>query len=345
MSEYKAIENENFESAQYDRPLLKNNLNQSKNIVAILLSIVVFSVLVLYIDDLPKHARSIALFADRHPNQLPASISSVVSDENSYGNYSPFPGIEAAAKLIDSPAGQVRLIDEVHHDETAFTEGLIFYNDLLYESAGEYGISSLRKVHPSDGSIIKSVRIADKFFAEGITFVDNKLYMLTWREGTLLVFDPESLELLGQARYPGEGWGLAYDGKHLIVADGTSTITFYETPAANTLHPQGEGALLTKVRQIDVHDHSHKVAIYNINELEYADGYLYGNIWYTDMILKIDLETGEVVRKFDCGSLYPKSERSVTADVMNGIAYNKKDKTFLVTGKLWGKYYSVELKE
>eukprot|EP00607_Mallomonas_marina_P006046 CAMPEP_0182430628 /NCGR_PEP_ID=MMETSP1167-20130531/42105_1 /TAXON_ID=2988 /ORGANISM="Mallomonas Sp, Strain CCMP3275" /LENGTH=211 /DNA_ID=CAMNT_0024615947 /DNA_START=485 /DNA_END=1120 /DNA_ORIENTATION=+ len=163
--------------------------------------------------------------------------------------------------------------------------------------------------------------------------------MLTWKETVLLMYNATTLEVIGRRQYPGQGWGVTHDNTSLLVSDGSHLITVYELPVLG-----GKGQL-KQTRQISVRDASTNQLIRNLNELEYVNNHIFANVWYADVILKIDPRTGYVVRKYDCRSLYPHSRRTRRADSFNGIAYNASDDSFLVTGKLWPKYYRLRLDE
>jgi len=225
-------------------------------------------------------------------------------------------------------------------DDSCFTQGLEIHDGFIFESCGQYGQSLLRKVRQEDGKVMASTSIARNLFAEGLTIVGSRVFLLTWQEKQLLVFDTNSLALLvttSFTTYSGEGWGLAFDGKLLIASDGSDRLTFLSVPppgSTSTSPPQ-------KQRELIVKDKLTGNLIKHINELEYVEGYIYANIWYRDHIIKIDPVTGYVLERIDLRSLYPKNVRTSRADCLNGIAYNASSKSFLLTGKLWPSYFSV----
>ena len=233
----------------------------------------------------------------------------------------------------------IRALLSIPHDEACFTQGLVLDGDILYESCGLYGKSSLRIVDPKTGSVIKKKRLHSRYFAEGIVLHDRKIYMLTWKNKALLVFDANSLDLLETksfSTYNGQGWGFTTDGKHFIASDGSDTLTFFEPLQANQ-HS------LTVVKHVKVTHPNTGKGIVNINELQYVDGFIYANVWFRDEVLRIDPSSGRVLETYDLSHLYPRRQRSPTADVLNGIAYNPAEGSFLVTGKLWPQYYTVRL--
>ena len=242
------------------------------------------------------------------------------------------------------PIGEVvkDTVSVMTHDDNCFTQGLVIYENKLYESCGLYGKSSLRIVDLQTGKILKKVSIAAELFAEGLTAINNTLYMITWREKKLLMFDRETLELLDTKTYEshnGEGWGLTTDGQHLIMSDGTEYIDFYEFPIAKNGQQK-----MKKIREIKVYDPVTMRHLIHVNELEYYEGYILANVWYKDVILQIHAHTGHIAERYDLTQLYPKSSRSHKADCLNGIAYDPIEKNFLLTGKQWPKYYRVHFK-
>jgi len=223
------------------------------------------------------------------------------------------------------------------HDEECFTQGLLLQDNILFESCGLHGKSSLRTVNYQTGEVLKRQRLDGKYFAEGIALVQDKIYMLTWKNKNMLVFDAKTLKQIADISYQthtGEGWGLTYDGQHLIASDGSSRLTFFEVPTA-------ESTALVKVKHVDVRSAETSKLIKHINELQYVNGFIYANIWYKDFIVKIDSSTGLVVQMYDLTDLYPHKTRSARADCLNGIAYNSVENSFLITGKQWSLYYSV----
>lgn len=225
---------------------------------------------------------------------------------------------------------EYELVATYPHDDSAWTQGLVVHESRLYESTGQRGRSTLREVEVETGKVLRSVRIADDQFGEGLCRWNDQWRMLTWRENVVLAFDGQSLEYLGSQPWPHEGWGLAQDGKHLIISDGTDRIFFVD--------PQ----TMTEVKHIDVTRGGRSLD--RINELEYIDGMIYANIWYRNFIVVIDPSTGAVTQEIDLTRL--RQDAGVTSDdaVLNGIAYDSSDQTLLVTGKLWPKLYRIRLK-
>jgi glutamine cyclotransferase len=198
----------------------------------------------------------------------------------------------------------------------------------MYESTGRYGQSSLRRVRLEDGKILAERKLDAALFGEGLARVRDRLVQLTWRSGIAIVSDLETLQKTGSVRYPGEGWGLCFDGTELVMSDGSSILEFRDP---NTLELS---------REITVWNGNR--AVRNLNELECVGSELYANIWQSNEIVRIDPKTGRVTAVIDARGLLSSAEAS-RADVLNGIAYKPDSETFLLTGKLWPYVFEVEL--
>ncbi len=220
-----------------------------------------------------------------------------------------------------------QVINIYPHDRKASTQGLVWENGVLYEGTGIYGRSSLRKVDLKTGNILRIRELSPKFFGEGVTICGNNIIQLTWREGTGFVCDKDSFELVGDFHYSHEGWGITYDGKHLIVSDGTALLRFLDTET------------FREIRRIEVFDGDSPVA--NLNELEFVQGQIYANAWQTDRIARIVPETGRVTGWLDLRGLLRAQDYSGQVDALNGIAYNSINGSLLVTGKLWPKLFEI----
>jgi glutamine cyclotransferase len=228
------------------------------------------------------------------------------------------------------PRGRVRVVAVHPHDSAAFTQGLLWHRGRLYESLGGYGSSRLREVEPATGRVVREVALPAGEFGEGLALVGERLIQLTWHEGIARVWRLEDFALLATWRYTGEGWGLTFDGRELVQSDGGATLTFR---SADDFSPR---------RTLRVRRGGRPEAY--LNELEWADGALYANVWQSDEIVRIDPASGEVVAVFDAGGLLPAAVRAET-DVLNGIAYEPERRRFFVTGKLWPQLFEVELVE
>jgi glutaminyl-peptide cyclotransferase len=222
----------------------------------------------------------------------------------------------------------VRVLKKYPHATDAFTQGLLWHDGALYESTGRYGQSSLRRVRLEDGKVLAERSLDPQLFGEGLARVDDRLVQLTWRSGVAVVSDLETLEPRDSLRYPGEGWGLCFDGEQLVMSDGSSLLEFRDP---NTLELR---------REVTVFNGGQIVRY--LNELECVGDQVYANVWRRDEIVRIDASTGQVNAVIDASGLLTSSE-SMRADVLNGIAYRPETNTFLLTGKLWPHVFEVEL--
>jgi len=230
----------------------------------------------------------------------------------------------------DTHAIRYSVISVLPHDDKAYTEGLEIYDNKILESTGNFGTSWVAEVNPASGAHDKKITLSDQFFGEGITVFNNKLYELTWKHKLGFIYDAKTYKKIGEFKYNTEGWGLTHDAKDLIMSDGTSKLYFLDS------------AKLSVIKTLNVTDAG--VSVKYLNELEYINGFIYANVWQTEWILKINPADGKVVGRIDLSSLtneirgaYPE------ADVLNGIAYDKKSKALLVTGKMWPKSYLIRL--
>lgn len=231
----------------------------------------------------------------------------------------------------DTLAINYSVISTLPHNSEAYTQGLVIYNNKILESTGQKGHSWIAEVNPGSGQHEKKVTLDARYFGEGITVLNNKMYQLTWEERTGFIYDARSYKKLGEFKYNTPGWGLTHDNKDLIMSDGTDKLYFMDTTN------------LQVVKTITVTDPT-GVKIKNLNELEYVDGYVFANVYETAMILKIDPNNGKVTGRLDLSALAAEIKRIYpNADVLNGIAYDKNSKALLVTGKLWPKSYLIKL--
>jgi len=225
-----------------------------------------------------------------------------------------------------------KVVNVYPHDKTAWTQGLVFDNGFLYEGTGRNGRSSLRKVKIETGEVLKEHRLDRKYFGEGITIYKDRIIQLTWRKKTGFVYAKESFKLLKEFSYTTQGWGIAHDGKRLIMSDGSATLRFLDP---ETFSETGKVRILDRNRPVK-----------NINELEYIKGRIYANIYKTDRIAVIDPETGRVTGWIELkGILKPEYRRGHRPNVLNGIAYNSKNGNLYVTGKLWPKLFEITISQ
>ena len=237
---------------------------------------------------------------------------------------------EPGATADDGGVWTPEVVARYPHDTNAFTQGLIFLDGYLYESTGQRGESSLRRVDLATGRIEQIRALAPEFFAEGLTEFDDRLIQLTWQAGVGFVYRRSDFSPVGRFRYPGEGWGLTHDDDRLIMSDGTATLRFLDPDDFNetgsvTVTFEGE-------------------PIVDLNELEYIDGEVWANVWMEEVVARIDPDTGRVLGWIDLSALYPASQRRADA-VVNGIAYDEATNRIFVTGKLWPAVFEIELDE
>jgi len=221
------------------------------------------------------------------------------------------------------------IINIYPHDVNAFTQGLVYENGVLYEGTGQRGYSSLRKVEIETGKVLQIYHLPDYFFGEGITIWKDKIVQLTYQSRQGIVYDKETFKPLSEFKYNTEGWGLTHNGKNLIMSDGSPTLIFLDPNSYEVVN---------------------KVAVYyngslleNINELEYINGKIFANVWMTDNIVIIDPESGQVESLIDLGGLMKKMQINRQIDVLNGIAYDAKNKRLFVTGKWWPNLFEIKL--
>lgn len=222
------------------------------------------------------------------------------------------------------------VVKEYSHDPKAYTQGLFFWNGQMYESTGQYGESSLRKVDYTTGKVTEKFDFAAKYFVEGSVVLGDNLYVLTWRNKVVFVYDPATLEYKSTWSYPREGWGLTTDGKQLIASDGSSTLYFMRTDFSVT-------------KRMTVRHQGRPVNY--LNELEYINGKIWANVYTLDLIMIIDPDSGNVEGVIDCSDLLPQSLRTNDTDVLNGIAFDCKNDKIYLTGKNWPRMYEIRLKE
>lgn len=227
-------------------------------------------------------------------------------------------------------AGTFNVLESQPQDPKIFTQGLELLGDELYVSSGLYGKSFITKESLSADTQLKQA-LDPKLFAEGLTLVNDTLYLLTWRAGLLLSYNRHSFELIDSQRYDGEGWGLTHDGTQFLMSDGSHYIQFRNTAdfsRSKFLRITHDGKPLSK-----------------LNELEYSQDALWANVWFSDTIYKIDPATGRTLDSWDLSSLRTSlGAPTINNDnVLNGIAYDKSQNAFWVTGKRWPKRYLIRL--
>lgn len=217
------------------------------------------------------------------------------------------------------------------HDAKIFTQGFELHDGTAYVSSGLYGKSFLRTYDHKSAVVKKEMAFPPQIFAEGITLTNNTLYALSWHAGIMFLLDPGTLTIKGKIRYQGEGWGLTHDNESLIMSNGSDTL-YYRNPTT-----------LAVTRTINVHNKWRKYQ--KLNELEFAEGAIWANVWGSDYILKIDPATGKSLGIINLHTIVAKHNSRPGHTVLNGIAYDEKRKAFWITGKFWPKQYLVKFKE
>lgn len=237
--------------------------------------------------------------------------------------------VMAAPAAATAPTWSYRVVATYPHDPQAFTEGLAICDGDLVESDGLYGKSQIvvRSLHT--GRVLARRALDADDFGEGVTCAQDRIIQLTWRQGVAYTYDA-SLDPLQRYRYSGEGWGLTYDGRRLIESDGSATLRFFRP---DDFAPLGA---------IEVRDHGAPVT--QLNELEWAGGRLYANVWHRRRIAVIDPQRGDVLAWIDCRALaarYGGQPQWQGEDVLNGIAYDPDSGHLFITGKCWRKLIEI----
>ena len=224
------------------------------------------------------------------------------------------------------------IINEFPRSMTSYTQGLEFYNDTLYESLGRYGQSKLVKVEFRTGKKLKEINLASKYFAEGITILNDKIFQLTWKEKVGFVYDIDNFNKINSFEYENslEGWGICNNGIKLYKSDGTEKIWL--------LDPEN----LKEEDYIEIYTNKNKVV--GLNELEWINGKIYANRYLFDGIAIINPENGAIEGVINLSTLKNKVTQHENLDVINGIAYNKKRNSIFVTGKMWDKLFEIRIK-
>jgi glutaminyl-peptide cyclotransferase len=240
-------------------------------------------------------------------------------------------GDQAVAGYTQVIAQEVgyEVVNNFPHDPGAFLQGLVWHNG-FFESTGQFGRSSLRRVEYPTGKVLQQVNLDSQYFGEGLTMVDDRLIQLTWQSHRGFVYDRDSFKQLREFKYDTEGWGLTYDGKSLILSDGTDVLTF--------INPDS----FKPTRKLSVKFNG--TALRDLNELEYIDGEVWANVWHTNRIVRIDPGSGQVKSYLNLAGILPEDEISDPEAVLNGIAYDAQGKRIFVSGKLWPRIFEIRLK-
>jgi glutamine cyclotransferase len=235
-------------------------------------------------------------------------------------------GLQKADQPI--PVRSVKVLKTYPHDPQAFTQGLEYFDGFLYESTGEKGQSSLRKVDLESGKVLQKTDLGPEYFGEGLTVFRGKIYQLTWLSQIGFVYDLKTFRKLRDFHYYGEGWGLAHDESKLILSDGTNTLRYIDPES------------FAVVRTVEVY--AGKEAVTNLNELECIGNDLYSNVWHANRIARIDGRTGQVRDWIDLSALGAQEQKEPEG-VLNGIAFDPARRRFFVTGKNWAHLFEVQI--
>lgn len=229
---------------------------------------------------------------------------------------------------LEPAAASFEILEVIPHDTGAFTQGLEIFDDRLFESTGLVGQSSIRELDLDSGAVLRNTAV-DNVFAEGLTILGDTAIQLTWQDGVAFRYDTETFEQTETYTYEGEGWGLCHDDEQLVMSDGSPTLQFRD-PGTFELRST-----------VDVTFAG--VPVDELNELECVDGTVWANIWRSSLIVEIDPGTGAVLTVLNAATLTPPEVAGSSSAVLNGIAFDPTDGTFLLTGKLWPSIYRVRL--
>jgi glutaminyl-peptide cyclotransferase len=221
-----------------------------------------------------------------------------------------------------------KVIQTYPHDPNAFTQGLVFDQGQLYESTGLKGKSSIRKVDLATGKVLQISNLSDRYFGEGITLWQDRLFQLTWVDKIGFIYDQKTFQQLATFSYSTQGWGITHNDQDLIMSDGSNTLYF--------LNPD----TFEETKRIQVKDQD--VPVDKLNELEFVKGEIWANVWLSDRLARIDPDTGNVKGWIDLTGIIDAASTINPDAVLNGIAYDSASDRLLVTGKLWSKLFEIK---
>jgi glutaminyl-peptide cyclotransferase len=228
-----------------------------------------------------------------------------------------------AASVADMPlpVARAQVVERLPHDAAAFTEGFFVQGGAFWESTGQVGRSFIRKVDPRTGKVLRQVTVPAPYFGEGIAPVGDEIVSLTWRHGTGFRWRASDLKRTGEFRYSGEGWGLASDGRLIVMSDGTATLRVLDPKTLATVR-----TIAVTLRGAPLDD---------LNEIEIVDGEILANVWHADAIVRIDPASGRVTGVVDLTALSREVATNDPEAVPNGIAWDARARRLYVTGKMW----------
>ena len=239
--------------------------------------------------------------------------------------------IEAFSDIIPEEYGY-EIVKEYPHNIDHYTQGFEIHDGKFYESTGLEGKSAIYRFDLATNNIYQTVKLEDKYFGEGITILNDKIYQITYHAQKGFIYDLESFARIDSFTYKTkEGWGLTNDGKYIIKSDGSEFIDY--------INPEN----MQVIKRLAVYDD--KRPVYFLNELEYDNGFIYANVYTTNYIVKIDASCGKIVGKINLKGLDENLYTYEQRDVLNGIAIDKSNGKMYVTGKLWPKIFEIKIKK
>ncbi len=265
------------------------------------------------------------------PNKLLPELTEYTSNNIDLNKSS---GNKASSKPSLIKQYTYKIINRIPHDEKAFTQGLAFYKNKLYESTGLLGQSSVRKLDSKTGKITQENKLDKIFFGEGISINNQQLVQISWKSERIFIYDVEQLTYIDDFKFNGEGWGITSIDEQLLISDGSSTLRWLS-------HKNKRQKNKKLTNSIRVNENG--TAVRGLNELEYANGFIYANVWPSDCIAQIDPLTGNIRSWINLAGLYSEKSRPDWTAILNGIAYKKDTNNFFVTGKYWPYIYEIEI--
>ena len=234
-----------------------------------------------------------------------------------------------ASSAAAAPSVGYTVVARYPHSTESYTEGFLYLDGLFYEGTGLEGHSALLAIRPETGQVVQALTLAPQFFGEGIVDWGKNIYEWTWKSHVCFVYDRFSLRLVKQLSYDGEGWGMTRTATELITSDGTEMLRFRDPETFKETH------------RVVVHDG--RIAVGQLNELEFVKGEIYANVWHTDLIARISAKDGHVIDWIDLAGLLPDEQRVNAESVLNGIAYDAQHDRLFVTGKQWPVVFEIKV--